>query len=514
MATILARLALPRRLSQYIHGSLALLVVAVCVCSLVGWLLDVRILTSFLRGRPSLTPMSAIALLIAARALASIKAGKEARKLAFLQVLIGLLIVGAHWTGLAGHQTSSPWSWSSRVTGVALALSGSATWLLASGRRRQGQVLAFVTVLLSVLVGIGHLLPRADLYDYLPGHGVAIPTVVAFLALSVGQLVSFPESGISAALRQRSAAGRTGLRLILAGPIVPFVVCLLAIEGYQRGAFDAETAVMLVGWSAIVLLSSTLWALAIAVEKAERARQMAEQHHQDLRRMLVAALSHDVRSPLQAATLSTMVLERTADEEQKAAFVRLQRSHRRIDRLLRFLLDSLALDSGRGLRLQPSPVELVALLHEVIEENEELLRDRVVVEGEPLQGWWDHDALFRVVENLLMNVVKYGLAGGRIWCKIEALADGRAHLSVSNQGSPIPREEWETIFLPFSRGQGGLRSGQPGWGVGLAYARAILELHGGSIEVESSNDEGTTFAVTLPIDSRGGGREPERISSH
>jgi signal transduction histidine kinase len=222
-----------------------------------------------------------------------------------------------------------------------------------------------------------------------------------------------------------------------------------------------------------------------------------------LQHMLLAAITHDVRSHLQAERSAAAVLQHVTDEKQRTSVLaRLHRSQRRIERLLRSLLDCLTIHNGRDWTIHASYIDLAGLVNEVIAEHEELLGDRVIVEGGSLHGWWDHDALFSVVENLLLNAVKYGMESGEIACRLEALRGDRASLTVTNQGKPIPHGEWELIFQPFSRGHQALLSGQLGWGVGLAYARAVLTRHGGDIAVERSTDEGTTFAVTLPVDSR------------
>lgn len=495
----LAQGAWPRGLTRSAHGCLALVAIVLSVIALLGWLSGARILTTLLPDRPPMSPSTAVGLLIAARALAAIEVPEQARKLAIIQLLIGLVTMGAYLVGLA-VANGSPWSWPSPWTGVVFAVSGLSILLLASGRTWEGQCTAFILLLFLALLGFGHLYPNADLYELLPGSGVSIPTVLAFMALSAGHLLSFAQKGITAALTRRSAAGRMGLRLILGGLLVPFVLCFVIIDAYRHRMFDVETAVVLMAWSAMAVLGAMLWGLAIAVDRAERARRIAEQERNSLRQMLIAALTHDVRNPLQVATMATSSLLKPADENRRAtAIARLQQSHRRIDRLLRSLLDSLALESGQELQLQRSRVDLLGLVRDVVAENDDRLRDRVSLEGESVLGCWDQEALFRVVENLLLNAVKYGERGSKIVCRVEALSVDRAGLRVTNQGSPIPREEWEMIFQPFSRGHEAIQSEHVGWGVGLAYARATVTKHGGSIEVESSGEEGTTFAVVLPL---------------
>lgn len=470
--------------------------------ALAGHLLDVPLLARFLPGRPALSPMTAAALLVAASALVVLRPVRaRAFSLAVLQIWIGVAIAAAH----AAHIPARGWIpaawWSSPLTGVGLAVSGAGTVLLVTERVVRGQVLAYTMLLLSILFGLAHVFPAADVYRNLPGTGVAIPTVLAFLALSLGQLLSFSDRGASAALSPRNTAGRAGLRLLAIAALVALSITAGAVAGFRAGAFDAETAVLLVAWSCLALMGASLWGLAAAVRRAELSREAAEGERNQLRHLVTAALTHDLRSPLQAASMSAVVLQRlVAGPDAAAAVGRLQRSHRRLERLLRSLLDNLAVESGQQLSFQPALVALDAIVRDVVEENETALRGRVDLQGEAT-GWWDPEALFRVIENLLLNAVKYGTPGSAIQLRIAASA-GQAVLTVTNQGSPIPQDEWEAIFLPFSRSQSARSGHQLGWGVGLTYARAVVGSHGGHVRVAGSGPEGTTFEVVLPHDAR------------
>ena len=475
---------------------------ALAALSLIGWLLHAPLLARLLPDRPALSPMTAVALLVAATALAALRLRQSrASSLAAVQIVLGTVVVAAHAAQIPqGGWMPAAW-WSSPLTGIGLALSGSATALLATGRVMAGQVLAFAMLLLAILFGLAHVFPRADLYRYMPGTGVAIPTVLSFGALSLGQLLSFSDRGASAALSSRNTAGRAGLRLLGVGAAAALSITALVVAGFRASVFDAETAVLLVAWSATALLGASLWGLAVAVHRADMARQAAETDRNQLRHLVTAAVTHDLRSPLQAAAMSAVILQRLVSTPDAAAAIgRLQRSHRRLERLLRALLDNLALDSGQHLPLQPAQIGLDSVIHEVIEQNEPALRGRVDLQG-AATGWWDADALFRVAENLLLNAVKYGDPGTPIRLCITPAADQVA-LTVTNQGAPIPQDEWEKIFLPFSRSQAARSGHQPGWGVGLTYARSVILSHGGHMRVASSGPEGTTFEVVLPADAR------------
>lgn len=487
------------RTTWTLHALFALAAGALAVASLAGWIAGVPILTTLVPGRPSLSPMTALMLLLGAAAVAALPARRSlALGLAVVELLFGLGIVGAHLAQLPGHGGIPGAWWSSRFTGMAFALSGASTVLLATGRLAGGQVLALLVLLLAALLGMGHVLPSADLYALLPGTGVAIPTVMAFLLLSVGQLLSFAQTGVSAALTSRNTAGRMSLRLLITGVVAALGLTVAILAAHRHGMFDAVTAVLLLAWALIALLGTALWSLAVAVDRAELAQIAAERESNEMRQMVAAAVTHDLRSPLQAATFTGQLLERMVDDPRAlAAVARLQRSHRRLDRLFRSLLDSLVVGAGQQLTFQPSRFGLAALVGEVIAENEAVLAARVTCEGDA-DGWWDRDALFRVIENLLLNAAKYGEPGTPIACRIRTDGADGAIVTVANRGTPIPADEWETIFQAFSRREAVRHSGPMGWGVGLAYARAVATSHGGNVRVAESGADRTVFELALP----------------
>ncbi len=471
--------------------------------SLAGWVANAPLLTTLLPARPALSPMTAFGLLLGAAGLAVLRTRPSlALKLGCVEAASGVLIVAAHMASLTAGGWLRPGWWSSSLTGVAFALSGASTALLARGRLAGGQMVAFGVLLLAVLLGMGHVFPSADLYALLPGTGVAIPTVAAFSALSVGQLLSFAQTGPSAAFTSRNAAGRMSLHLLVSGVAAALVLTVGLLMAHQRGLFDAVTAALLLAWSLIALLGGALWSLALAVDRAELAGLAAERERDEVRRMVAAAVTHDLRNPLHAAMLTGQLLSGlVSDPKASAVVARLQRSHQRLDRLFRSLLDGMVVGAGQDLTFRPSRFELGALVREVVSENDAVLAGRVSCEGQA-EGFWDRDALFRVVENLLLNAVKYGDPGAPISCRVAVREGTEVALTVANRGSPIPPSDWETIFEPFARLEGVRGTGPIGWGVGLAYARSVAAGHGGSVKVVASGPERTVFELTLPVDSR------------
>ena len=489
-----------RKLSA--HLIFALLTAFFAACALFGWWLGIPLLTSFAEGRPALAPMTAIGLLLASLAAGALPGPiRLGLALGATQMVMGAYIVACHLLGWSVSSGIPVHWWTSRFTAALLALSGAAAVMLATRHYAFGQALAFGVLMLSGLIGLGHIVPQADLYTVLPGTGVAIPSVLGLVAVSISQILACRTSGFAGALGSRSLAGRTGRRLLFSGAGLVLAVSLLLALAYRFESLDAESAMLLIGWCGVTILGVTLWGLAVAVDRAEAARMDAERLRDQQRDLVTAALSHDIRSPLQAAIMSAELLQRlVADEQAIRAIDRLQRSHRRIDRMLRSLLDTLTLDSGGTLHLQADSVALHDVVEEVIAENAAALGGRAAWEGSA-QGWWDHDALYRVIENLLLNAAKYGTPLTPIWCRISA-QDDLVCLTVENSGVPIAVDRWETIFEPFQRGSDEQGASMPGWGVGLAFAKVVVDKHGGRIGVAASNADGTVFKLILPTDSR------------
>lgn len=477
----------------------ALLAVSIAGVALLGWLLGLPRLTTWLPARPSMSPMTVAMVVLGAWAAAAFPRRRR------MAVVVGLVQAAASVGILAAHAVGLPQAlgaplawWSSPITGAVFLASGTATTLMAARRLALGQVTALVVLLAALLLGLGHVFPNADLYRYVPGTGVAIPTVTAFVLLSMCQVLACRRHGVVGALTSSTSAGHAGLLLLCAGCLGILLLAAVVLRAQQALAFDADTAVLLAAWGAIAVLVGTLWALAVAVDRADDARRGAERQRDEVRQWVAAAITHDLRSPLMAASMSTVLLRRQVQAPAVLATIeRMERSHHRMDRLLRTLMDALAADGERPVTLKRSTCRLAAIVDAVVQEHQSLLSGRVHCEGDA-EGWWDAEALTRVVENLLINAVKYGAAATPIRCRIAVVPQGMAVLTIENQGHPIPRPEWESIFQPFARG----RRDEPlqtGWGVGLAFARSVAVAHGGSARVDWSDERGTGFVVRLPV---------------
>jgi signal transduction histidine kinase len=113
----------------------------------------------------------------------------------------------------------------------------------------------------------------------------------------------------------------------------------------------------------------------------------------------------------------------------------------------------------------------------------------------------DRARLAQVLDNLVSNGLKFTPSGGRVEVRLSA-QDGAALLEVQDTGVGIPMDEQEHLFERFFRSSNATENAIPGTGLGLTITKAIVERHGGRIEVESAENAGTTVRVRLPLGAR------------
>ncbi|WP_288381103.1 sensor histidine kinase KdpD, partial [uncultured Massilia sp.] len=174
-------------------------------------------------------------------------------------------------------------------------------------------------------------------------------------------------------------------------------------------------------------------------------------------------------------------------------------STQRIDGMTRELLDRIAFCKTGAVRLEIHPVDMTALMREVVLAAASAHPVELTLEREGIEGWWCGDAIRRVAENLVNNAIKYGAPDAPVRVTVSTTPE-RVQLMVHNAGDPIAPEDSESIFQLYRRA--GSRGPGSGWGVGLPYVRRVAEAHGGSVLMSSSIDDGTTFVIDIPLDAR------------
>jgi PAS domain S-box-containing protein len=217
---------------------------------------------------------------------------------------------------------------------------------------------------------------------------------------------------------------------------------------------------------------------------------------------LIGVASHDLANPLNAMQLLLTRLRRLEPAQEpervREGLAAALRHSQRLGHLLHNLLNLSRLSSGK-LALELSRVELTELVREVVERHTEQAAEAgcsISFEAEPgIEGQWDRLRLERVVTNLLSNALKFG-RGKPIEVHLEQ-ADGQARLTVRDHGVGIPPEAQRRIFERFEREKSAGR--HAGFGLGLYIVRQLVEVHGGTIRVESTPGQGATFTVELPL---------------
>jgi signal transduction histidine kinase len=222
-----------------------------------------------------------------------------------------------------------------------------------------------------------------------------------------------------------------------------------------------------------------------------------------LREQFVAALTHDLRTPLSNAQFAAELIERMAPSEEIRQLAQtIQRSTQRIDGMTGELLDRIVFGGAGKLALRITRFDMVELAREVADSINAGRRIGLVLPGppQPLFGHWCRESLRRALENLADNAFKYGRPGSPVTLTLSTKFE-RIQLAMHNDGEPIPPEECESIFQLYRRAAR-KKDGARGWGVGLPFARKVAEAHGGSLVVSSSAGDGTTFLIDIPLDAR------------
>jgi signal transduction histidine kinase len=226
---------------------------------------------------------------------------------------------------------------------------------------------------------------------------------------------------------------------------------------------------------------------------------------------VLATVSHDLKAPLATiggqADLLRRRLERTGTVERERLAKGLEligTAARKMGTWIDELLDAARLEAGRPVELHSEPTDLVALAWQAAAEQQrttERHRIRVQTAETKLIGVWDPVRLGRVLDNLVSNAIKFSPAGGDVVVTVAREADAAgewAVLSVRDEGIGIPAADLPHVFERFQRGTNVIGA-IAGTGIGLASACQIVQLHGGSINVESQEGRGSTFTLRLPF---------------
>jgi signal transduction histidine kinase len=249
------------------------------------------------------------------------------------------------------------------------------------------------------------------------------------------------------------------------------------------------------------------WCLAI-----QRTRDLAvtNERLQELDRLksdFVSNVSHELRTPLTAIKGAVDLVLREVPgpltEKQAHYLARVRSNTQHLAGLINDLLDLSKIESGK-IEVQWSRVSLGGLMQEMVETLRPVAVEKVIaLEAAIIEPvilvWADRDKVNQILMNLIGNAIKFTPEQGTITISASTNGNGSIQVSVSDTGPGIPLEEQEKIFAKFYQISKVGETKPRGTGLGLAICKALVELHGGRIWVESEISRGSNFHFTLPI---------------
>ncbi|MEJ6790015.1 ATP-binding protein [Brevundimonas sp. BR2-1] len=293
------------------------------------------------------------------------------------------------------------------------------------------------------------------------------------------------------------------------------IIAVLAVGGAMRGlgpygaAFEgADRAMMaqlliLFGYMPIMLVAALLEERDRLSDRA-KAGQVRAERASEAKSRLLANVAHEIKSPV-GGVIGIGELWKTGQlgpvtATQGEMAEMLVKTARQVEALAHDLLDVARAESG-AVKVELRPTDVPGVLEDVkravaLRPESEGVRLEVISEGDGLVALADSQRLTQVISNLASNAVKYGGAGGIVIFRASKIYDG-VRIEVSDRGPGLSAEKQAQLFEPFNR-LGLERSTVEGHGIGLALAKRLVELQGGTIGVTSTPGEGAIFWVEMP----------------
>jgi signal transduction histidine kinase len=222
----------------------------------------------------------------------------------------------------------------------------------------------------------------------------------------------------------------------------------------------------------------------------------------------LANMSHELRTPLNAIigfseALTSEILG-PLPPRYMAYAQDIRASGLYLHDLINDILDLARIEAGRY-ELHTHPVALAALLDECLKlVQPEAMRKCLALELRVESGFGDiradRRALKQVFLNVLSNAVKFCGEAGRVAVRVQSCADSEAEVTVSDTGAGIPADVMSELFQPFRQANSGVARKYGGTGLGLSICKKLIELHGGSIAIDSELGVGTRVSIRLPAE--------------
>jgi signal transduction histidine kinase len=325
---------------------------------------------------------------------------------------------------------------------------------------------------------VGQLLLAAGLFVALMTHSAPDALFTAVLALYAGIVGAWSARAITAGVLGDIGALRRGLQAVADG----------------ERTIQIETA----GGDELALVAGDIEELAASLQREEISRATLE----DARRQLLAAISHDVRTPLTSLRLlSAALADELVDGPTRLEYVSRIGVHvRAMSAMIDDLFELSRLEAGdiswtmERVPLEDLVLETVDAMRADAEAGSVRVRAELTPDLEAARA--NPEQIQRVLFNLIQNAIRHTPADGSVTVRASAVADA-VEVEVLDTGDGIPQGERERVFQAFVQGTDRAARSDGSAGLGLAISRAIVEAHGGRIWIEDAT-VGTSIRFSLP----------------
>ena len=368
----------------------------------------------------------------------------------------------------------------------------------------------FVALQLGLLERVRHIRLKLFIACLVGQIGALVAAVVAARFSGAMPAIKPPNDGLFAVLLVYAASLSLALAFVLAGSMTA-VLARIRAGAARIAEGDLATRIETGARDELAELAADLNLMASRLDAAARQERRMEQS----RRELIAAVSHDLRTPLAAirATIEAITDGVVSDEETVRRYLRtMHEGTKELSRLIDDLFELSRIDAG-ALHLEPEP----AALGDLVSDTLERMRPQADARGVILSGFAEIDLppvvldtrqIGRVLTNLVGNALRHTSSHGRV--EVSARRDGPSvRVDVVDTGEGIAAADLPHLFERFYRGDKSRSRESGGAGLGLAICKGIVEAHGGAIWAEPVQPHGARFSFTLP--SGGAAGRPQAV---
>lgn len=484
---------------------------------LVGWQFNIEVFKRILPGLVAMNPMTAICFILSATAVLLLRIHPVAQPMRVIATMLALSVALIGGAVMSRYIWILPF-WPDRLffteklnvagqipnvmapnTALCFLLMGLALLLLdfqIKSKIRIAQFVSVIAALIALFAILGYVYDSYSLIGVAAFIPIALHTAVCFLLLATAVLASRPKNGIMFLYSNEEAAGFITRRLLVVAILMPAILGWLRIMGQNAGLYDNELG-------ATLLVVATIFMLVLINSISGGILYRKEKEVEKAKDEFLGLATHQLQTPLTGVKLQLGVLQegyygKLLDEQLNAVNEADDANEREI-RIVQDLLNVAHADSGRMV-LKKAETNLKELVANIVKEQSSTITQRkqtVALHAKNVVVPVDAHRIRMAIENLLSNASKYTPDGGTLEVEVSETSN-EAKVRVSDTGVGIDKKDITKLFGKFTRLDNPLSQVRGGTGLGMYLVRKIVDLHGGSIDVQSEVGKGSTFTIILP----------------